>query len=45
MLFLSALPVPSSSHLLSSFHPPPHILRRRSHLQMFRPSGCGSGLS
>ena len=28
----------ASSHLLPS--PPPRILRRRSHLQMFRPSGC-----
>ena len=25
--------------------PSPRILRRRSHLQMFSPSGCGSGLS
>ena len=41
------LPHPCFSHPLTSLHtaPPPRILRRRSHLQMFRPSGCGSGLS
>ena len=41
------LPHPCFSHPLTSLHtaPPPRILRRRSHLQMFRPSGCSSGLS